>query len=191
MRTINPLRSRSGFTLAELMIVVAMIGIVATIAIPNIHLGQFQANAAMQSVGSVLMSSQRLAVTRQHDVVVRFDTNNNVITVLNDTDDDGTKDLSEVQRAFPLGDGIIFGRGAAPARPGASTTVTFTRVTNGMPSVTFHRNGSASQNGGFYLVSPRRSYGESGAHARYVEITRSTGRPAWYRYTGSAWKRGF
>jgi prepilin-type N-terminal cleavage/methylation domain-containing protein len=186
------LRNRAGYSLAELMTVTAMIGILATIMYPHIQLGRFQANSAMRSIGSVLMSAQRVAVTRQHDVIVRFHNGRDVVIVHYDLDDDGVKDNNEMLRSIPLGEGIVFGRGKAPARPGVGgAAISFVRKSGGQKSVTFHRNGSASENGGFYLVSPRQANGEKGRFARYLEVTRSTGRISWYHYDGQQWKRGF
>ena len=185
------LRARAGFTLTELMITAATVGILAAIAVPSLNLGRVRANAAMRGVGSSVMAAQRQAIIRQHDVIVRINTARNVMTVHLDADDDATVDTNERIRAFPLGEGIVFGRGAAPQWADASSTVNLTRTVDGLPSITFHRNGSASENGGFYVVSPRRSYGEKGDSARYLDISRATGRVSWHHYSGTQWKRGF
>jgi prepilin-type N-terminal cleavage/methylation domain-containing protein len=191
MRASHVLRARKGFTLPEVLITVATVGILAAIAIPNLNLGRVRANAAMRGLGSTLMAAQRQAIIRQHDVIVRINTARNVMTIHLDVDDDATVDSNERFRAFPLGEGIVFGRGATPQWGSASATVNLTRTVDGLPSITFHRNGSASENGGFYVVSPRRSYGEQGKDARYLEISRATGRVSWHHYAGTQWKRGF
>ena len=191
MRRLRILCAPRGFTLPELLITATVVGILAAIAIPNLNLGKFRANAAMRGVGSTIMAAQRQAIVRQHDVIVRFLPARNVISTHLDADNDGTVDSGERVRAFPLGEGLVFGRGAAPQWANATTSVNVTRVVDGVPSVTFHRNGSASEAGGFYLVSPRLSYGEKGKDARYLEISRATGRISWHHYTGTQWKRGF
>ena len=70
--------------------------------------------------------------------------------------------------------------------------VTFGGRQNDMPSVTFQRNGAASEAGGFYMTSTRDARtGTFAEDARAVEIERSTGRATWFRYTSSGWQREF
>jgi hypothetical protein len=61
-----------------------------------------------------------------------------------------------------------------------------------MPAVVFHRDGSASEAGGFYLTSTRAA--TSGAHVedtRAIELERATGRASWYKYGPPLWRRAF
>ena len=76
--------------------------------------------------------------------------------------------------------------------PSAPRPINFDRNIGGRPALIFHRNGSASGIGGFYLTSTRAmaSTGYS-SDTRAVEIIRATGRTEWFRYTGTTWKRGF
>jgi prepilin-type N-terminal cleavage/methylation domain-containing protein len=185
-------RNQRGVTLIELVIVVVIIGIVTSIALPRIDLARIRVDAAMQSTGTTLLAAQRLAVTRGHDVVVMFDVANAALRVHQDADNDGAVGANELARAYPLGDQVVFGLGGAAAHPIGGNAVNFVQTRNGLPAVTFHRSGSASEFGGVYLTSRRATLaaGRSG-DTRALQIERSTGRTSWFRYNGSAWTQGF
>jgi len=184
--------TRTGFTMIEIVIVLSVVGVLALFAIPNFDLSRFRVNSAMQGISSTLMAAQRQAVTRQHDIVVTFDVTGNAMFILDDADNDGAASAGERQRRVPLGETIVFGRGAAPAFGLGAATVTFTKTIGGRPAVIFHRGGSASESGGFYLTTQEAvNTGGRLADTRALEIERSTGRVSWYRYTGTAWERGF
>jgi prepilin-type N-terminal cleavage/methylation domain-containing protein len=182
-----------GFTMVELVITMVIIGLLTAIVIPKIDLARFQVEGTMQSVGTLMLAAQRLAVTRQHDVVARFDLTNNTIRLLQDKNDDGLIGANEHVQTVYLGEKVVFGRGFAPARPIGNGPITFTQQTAGQASVTFHRNGSASEEGGFYLTSQRAASGyASGKNdTRAIEVERGTGRVRWFRYITPNWKQGF
>lgn len=188
----DTLRSRGGYSLVEVMTVLVVMGILAAIAAPRLDVARYRADSAMQAVGSGLLVAQRAAVVKQHDVVVSFDTGARLVRTHEDADNDGRIDAGELVRVQPLDEGVAFGRGGAPAFRIGDGPVSFTRAQAGRPAVTFHRNGSASEEGGVYLTSARAARG--GAHptdARVVVVDRATGRPSWFNYTGPTWKQGF
>lgn len=188
----RPSHGAAGVTLVELLIVMTVIGIMAGIAAPFIDVTDYRTRAAIRELGSTFLAAQRLAVTRQHHVIVAFDVDNNRIRIHEDANNDGRIDEGELVRFVELAEGIVFGRGGAPARPMGSGPVVFNGRQDGLPSVTFQRNGAASEAGGFYVTSTRDARtGSYAKDARAIEIERSTGRAMWFRYTPSGWQREF
>jgi prepilin-type N-terminal cleavage/methylation domain-containing protein len=182
-------RDKSGFTMIELLIVVILVSLIATIAAPRINLTRYKVEGGMMAVSSTMFGAQRLAVTRQHDVIVLFDVGNQMMYVHEDANNDGARDAGERQRGYPLGEQVVFGLNGAAARPMGASPITFTQTRQGMPAVVFHRVGSASEAKGLYLTSRRANHPED---TRAIEVERSTGRVSWYRFSPpSSWKRGF
>lgn len=180
-----------GFTLIELLIVIVIIGIVASFALPRIDYTRFRVDSTMRGVGTSLLAAQRRAVTAQHDVVVTFDAATNAVRLIEDANNNGAIDAGERTRGIPLGEQVVIGLGGAPAHPVGAGPVTFTKTFGGLPAVTFHRNGAASERGGVYFTSRRAVLsGSISNDTRLLEIERATGRVSWYSYRGG-WQRGF
>jgi len=144
-------------------------------------------NEAVREVASTLARAQYRAVLQQHDVIVWFDVAPRRLRVHEDRNNDGLVQAGEPVTYVQLPDGVVFGRGPAPALPMGLGPVTF-KQRFGTPYVTFHRNGSASEAGGLYLTAVGNAEARD---ARAIEVERSTGRASWFVYDGSAWKRGF
>ncbi|MEJ2216209.1 MAG: type II secretion system protein [Gemmatimonadota bacterium] len=185
---------RVGFTFIEVIVVLAVIGILATLVLPYLPLARYRMDGAVRGVALVLVSAQRQAVKRQRDVVVSFDTATGTVYVHEDSNGNGQVDTGEPLRAFTLDDGVTFGRGGAPARPMGTASVTFTGRESGRPEVTFYRNGSTDEQGGLYLTT-KQAMANPGHenHARAIEVERATGRVSWYYFntTVDSWSRGF
>jgi prepilin-type N-terminal cleavage/methylation domain-containing protein len=183
-----------GFTLVEMLTGIAVLGILTTIAMGKIDVARYQVNATLQMLGTTMVAAQREAITKQHDMILTFDAANRVLRLAWDANSNAVIDGGERTRVIELDDRVVFGRGGAPARAIGGNPINFNRVIDGLPALIFHRNGSASGIGGFYLTTTRAAGSGSSAHAndtRAVEIVRATGRTEWYRYTGSSWARGF
>lgn len=186
------LRVRAGFTLLELLVALTVLAIVMGIAMPRIDVDESRMNAATQSVGSTLLMAQRLAVTLQHDVVLAFDDGNGVIRVHEDANNNGVIDEGERVTHVELGEGVLFGLGNASPRPMGADAIVLKGEQGGLPALTFHRDGSASEEGGFYITSRRAQVvGGYPQDTRAVEVERATGRPSWYRAGINEWHRGF
>ena len=183
----------AGFTLVELLLVIVIMGILGAIALPKVDVAQFQVNSAVQAVSTTMVAAQREAITKQHDIILTFDAGNRQVRLVWDANSDGVIGADERSRVVTLDDRVVFGLGGAPARAFGDQPIDFDDVINGLPALTFHRNGSASGVGGFYLTSRGAQAGDASLtkHTRAVEIIRATGRTEWWRYNGGEWLRGF
>lgn len=190
MTTGHPDRARGGFTLIEMMVVVAMISLLTLLAAPHIDYMKMRLNSAASTAALTLMAAQREAVSRQHDMVVMFDQGNQTMRILYDVNNNGVEDAGERVRPVALDEHVQFGRSTSPARPMGGADFSFTKMVSGMPALTFHRNGSASEEGGFYLTSDRAANGATApTDDRAIEVVRATGRAEAYWYDGTAWQR--
>jgi MSHA pilin protein MshC len=184
------LTRRAGFTLVEVMASLVIIGLLSAIAMPRMDLEAYKVNSAVRSVTSSLTYAQRLAVTLQHDVRVSFDSTNSAIRIHEDANNNGLMDGSERVTFLPLEGGVTLGKGTAPAASFGSAAVNFTQTQSGLPVVVFRRDGTASENGGFYLTTRKSATQANPYRSRAGQIIRSSGRVVWQRYTTSGWQRG-
>jgi prepilin-type N-terminal cleavage/methylation domain-containing protein len=176
---------RSGFTLAEMMVVVVISGVMITLAIPRIDTTKIKADAIATIVRTTLQYAQRQAITRQHDMVVSFDTTGERIRTFWDGDNSGTITGTERVTWRGLDVGILF---TDPAVNGVSGTAIHDPVSGaaiatltGYPTLTFHRDGSVSTDAEIYI--------KVAAHGppwyRAITLTQSTGRVDWFRLNTS------
>jgi prepilin-type N-terminal cleavage/methylation domain-containing protein len=183
----------AGFSLIELLLVIVIMGTLGAIALPKVDVAKIQVSSAVQVLSTTMVAAQREAITKQHDIILTFDAANRQVRLAWDVNSDGEIEAGERTRVVTLDDRVVFGRGTAPARTMGANPINFDDVVADLPALTFHRNGSASGVGGFYLTSWASAMGDAtrANHTRAVEIIRATGRTEWYRYSGSEWVRGF
>jgi len=177
--------------MAEVLIVMVIFGLLAAMAVPKMNLSAFRGASAGSVAGSTVMAAARAAVARQHNVVVAIDQPGRRLRIHYDQNNDGTVGSGEWARWEPLPDGVVFSRATAPAGRIGSSAVSFRGREDGMPAVTFLRNGSASEEGGFYLATAEAVARGRSANVRMVVVDRATARLSWYTYDGARWKREF
>jgi prepilin-type N-terminal cleavage/methylation domain-containing protein len=187
---------RAAVTLVELMLVLTIIGIGSAVALWKLDIGEYQTLGDMQAIGSAFIAAQREAVAHQCDVILTFDTTGRVIHLIVDANDNGVQDPNEHETAYALGERVRFSQGATPAGDIGPGPITFVQTTGGLPSVTFFRNGAASQAGGVYITSVREAETNDpqyAAQTHMIEVARATGHADWWHYDGvqDVWVRGF
>lgn len=172
---------RSAFTLPEVMIVLVISGLMITLAVPRVDMSKYRADAVAQIVRTTLQNAERTAITRQHDVMVSFDTTGERIRVVWDANNNAQIDSGERVTYFGLENGILFTdpsvrgvSGAAISAPISGASIA--KVTN-LPTVTFHRDGSVSSDAEIYISIAARGP----KLYRALTLAQATGRVDWYR----------
>jgi prepilin-type N-terminal cleavage/methylation domain-containing protein len=185
--------TRRGFSLVEVLISVVIVGILLGFAMSAIDPLRSQMESAMLGLGTSLQGAQRESVARQHNVVVTFDAAANKVELHFDANNNGARDGGERIRVVPLEGQVTFGRANAPVRTFGAGPISFPPGAGGLPILTFRRDGSASIAGGLYVTSRKAAAGslKRTGDTRAIEVVRATGRVEWWRYDGTAWRRGF
>jgi len=174
------LSSRRGFTLIEMVMVLVVVGVLLALGLPRLNMGRFRADAVAQLVRTTVQTAQRTALTRQHDVLISFDTVAGRMRVVWDADNNGR--ITEGERVVwtSLETGNAFSS-PATGLSGASTTAIAgagLRVLDDLPTLTLHRDGTSSTAVEIYISTAGQGVG----HAyRAIRLIPSTGRTEWFR----------
>ena len=147
------MRKDSGFTLIELIVIIAIVGIFAAIAVPNFlsYMPKHRLNGAARQVMGDLMAARMKAVSQNNEFKIFFLANGHDYTILDDDDNDGTADIGEWTETKDI-------------HP-AYHDVTFSATNNPI----FHPRGTASPLGTTITLS------SSSGSKKYVKV-RYTGR---------------
>jgi prepilin-type N-terminal cleavage/methylation domain-containing protein len=182
-------RVRQGFTIIELLMVVAIISIVVMWALPKFSIARYRADAAGRLVRTLLQTAQRNAITRQSDVIASFDLTGNRLRLVQDLNNNNAIDAGELVQYRPLEEGARF---IIPTWAGVNGTIPTTAVTgsglttvSSLTSVIFRRDGSASTNLEVYVTTRDAVKVEY----RAVTLVSSTGRTEMYKWNGTTWLR--
>ncbi len=183
----RPAPGTGGFTLGEMLLVLVIVGVMAGIMTPLFAPGRWRADSAAQELSMGLNAAQRLAVLRQHDVILTFSLSGREVFVHQDSNNSGTKDDGEELRTIQLPETMGFGSGSAPLLRHLAGPISFADGT-GDPTLTFHRNGSASASGIIYLRPIEGSMSASAEGVRALTVERATGEVRCFTYRTGAWE---
>lgn len=178
---------RNGFTLLEIMIVVCIIAIMTTIALPRMNITQWKVDGAMRIVQGVLQQAERNAIQRQMEVGVSFDAVNNRVRIHYDQNDNHAIDAGEETFWHSLEEGNRFATppvGVSGAVGSFIAGNTITTSSDGYPTVYYHRDGAASTAFEVYLRSSSNNVNDF----RALVVTQATGRVDIFKY-GTTWFR--
>ena len=178
-----------GFTIIELVMVLALIGLLAGFAIPRINVARMKSDGAARLVRMLLMNAQRTSITRQSNTIVSFDLANSRIRIVEDYNNNDTLNTTDRVYWRALPEGVKFLTPTMARVPGGSATSALQgsdlRTVSSYLSLTFRRDGSASTDAEIYFAA------RTGVPTdfRAMTIDPGTGRTDLYRWTGTAWLR--
>jgi prepilin-type N-terminal cleavage/methylation domain-containing protein len=181
--------SGRGFTIVEMLMVIVLIGIVATWAVPKVSMSRFRADAAGRLVRTLIQNAQRNAITRQSDVITSFDLSSNRLRLVQDYNNNDTLNVGDKVDYRALEEGAHFAtptwagpNGTTPSSPVVGNNL---RTVSGLSGFIFRRDGSASSDAEIYVTVRDAMQQEY----RAVLVNGATGRTELWKYNGTIWIR--
>lgn len=175
----------------ELLMVVTIIGIMALLVLPKIRIDNGAVDTAVRTIGMSVMVAQREAVSRQHNVLVQFDTAGHSVRTIWDANNNNAEDAGEKSRPFLFPERVMLGRpGGVPMLGGSSESAPSRLATTRGPYFVMQRSGSVDRSDVIYFSTAKSMNGGADTDVRAMAIARATGRTVWYKWNGTAWRRG-
>ena len=186
------MRQEKGFTIVEVLIVIAVIGVLAAFAIPNFlnWLPKMRVNSAARNLVSEMQLTRMQAVSERNNYVITFNVGSNQYSIYDDDDNDGAE-AGELVKTVNIGTdnpGIQFGYISGTQKPtgGSITTAVAFGSTSSPIRETFKPNGAASLSGSVYLIPTQDIAAGKTDRQRAITVIQ-TGRVKLWRYDGSSW----
>ena len=183
-----PRRPRA-FTLIEILMVIALIGLVTGFAITRFSYWSYRMDANIRLMQNVIIGAQQLAITRNVTVQVMFDATANRIRVLQDFNANGVMDASDSARYRPLADGAQFGTPPTTIDGATASYMTGPGVIetgNALQrALRISPNGSVSGDAVVYIGSPRALPEDF----RALTVVGATARTGFWTRAGGAWRQ--
>ena len=174
---------QEGFTLIEMVVTMAIIGIVTAIAIPNFSKWKekHEIDGQAQKVYFDLMLARTTAVKSNNNVRVTFDTTAHTYLIHEDTNDDGNVDAGENSRTSILENSIQFAYNTGITDDNGNN-VTSAVSFGGTPQVIFDSRGQASSSGSVFLLH-LNDIGETDDRARLISVLQAPGGVDYWKYS--------
>ena len=168
-----------------------MIGVLAAITLPKLRFDSSRVETAARTIDLAIMAAQRDAVSRQHNVLVVFDTTARALRTVWDANNTGRAESGERQRTTVLPEELVLARPPGIGALGGDSTSASAGIPDDRgPALLLQRSGSTDRAVTFYLTTTRSMReAETVREVRALKVARASGRSSWYTWTGSAWRR--
>ncbi len=185
------LESKKGFTLIEMIITMAIIGIVSAIAIPNFSKWKekHEIDGQAQKIYFDLMLARTAAVKSNNDVRVTFNLVANTYTIHEDNNNDGVVDAGENFKNAILENNVQFAYNVGISDTD-NNAVTSAVSFGGTQVVVFDSRGQANSSGSVLLLH-LSDIGISNDRARLISVLEATGAVDYWKYSAAdnpTWK---